>query len=535
MNVAEASCDECHKDRAALERLLAAVLAVADAGIVVFDERGRFVMANPSFLSLFRWRNGGLHSETFASLFPDAQLPSSMIRLARSVSAGRYRTRIRAGDGSLVSVEVHARWITHEDEDSYWLAALTPLAKTEVSVGSKLQSADDGPSVSGAAGFGRAVLERIRNSQLGPHVLAGQIEVTNLDPIRQAAGEHWPQVATHIFAEIEATLARNLTAADAFTHDGSGGFTVCFGNATLNEAEQCAEYIEQDIRDRFADRFGMATAPVARSNIDRVILLQEERAAPDIGALIVAKLAEKRARVEKASSMTLAQVIDAATLDPREVISRSGLPTPLWVAAMDRTTRRAVQKIAAVSSSPAVVTNQIDHLLLGLTATRIYESLSKTAPPAFIVPVSFATFTNRQLTHRYLGLCRNLAAGVVRHLMFELIDVPADVASMRIEEIVASLRPFSSRQCLRLAGLERGVMKLWKRHFAHFTVRYQDIELGKRDPETLRTAMDTLHQHRCRLCVWDVPDQTTARTLADAGVDFVSGDGLVPWGRHGAV
>lgn len=107
--------------------------------------------------------------------------------------------------------------------------------------------------------------------------------------------------------------------------------------------------------------------------------------------------------------------------------------------------------------------------------------------------------------------------------------------SMRIEEIVASLRPFSSRQCLRLPGLERGVVKLWKRHFAHFTVRNQDIEPSKRDTETLRAAMDTLHQRHCRLCVWDVPDQTTAHTLADAGVDFVSGDGLVPWGRHGAV
>ncbi len=210
-----------------MERLLAAVLAVADVGIVVFDERGRFVMANLSFRDLFRWCVGGLHSKTFASLFPDAQLPSSMNQLAHSVSAGRYQTRIRAGDGTLVGVEVHARWITHEDEDSFWVVALTPLGKTGVSVGSELQSADDGPPVSGAAGFGRAVLERIRNSVLGPHVLAGQIEVTNLDPIQQAAGGHRPQVATHILAESEAILARSLTAADVFTHDGTRVFTVC--------------------------------------------------------------------------------------------------------------------------------------------------------------------------------------------------------------------------------------------------------------------------------------------------------------------
>lgn len=532
MKVTDSSCAGCEKDRAALERLLAAVLAVSDVGITVFDERGRFVMSNPSFLSLFHWRTSSLRTETFASLFPDAKLPRSMIRLPRSVHAGRYQARIRGGDSSFIAVEVHARWITHEDEESYWVAALTPVVTIGDPAKPTSPSVEGSAAASGAVGFGQAVFQRIRKSLLGPHVMAGHIEVMNLDPIKRAAGERWPQVATHIFSEAEAIVARNLTANDAFMHDGSGGFTVCFGDAALDEAERRAASIEQDIRDRLTGQLGVSAAPDARSSVDHIILRQEEQATRDLGSLIASKLAERRALIERASSATLTQVIAAATLDPHVVISRTGLPTSLVAAKLDRTTLRAVQKIAAISRMPDDIANQIDHLLLGLAATNGYERLSKANPPTYIVPVSFKTFTSRRLESRYLDLCRGLSAGVTKHLIFELTDVPDDVANMRIEDIVASLRAYSPLQCLRLTGLERVTGKSWERHFTFLTVLHQDIEPGRRGPDALRAAVDMLNRRRCRLCVRGVPDQTTARTLAEAGVHLVSGPYLIPWNNE---
>jgi len=528
MNADEHACDKCEKDRSALERLLVAVLAVVDTGIAVFDERGRFIMANPSFQALFRWRGGLLRSETFASLFPDAELPSSMIRLPRSISAGRYQTCVRAGDGALIAVEVHARWITHEDADSYWLAALKPItgAGPSGSAQGKPEAAD---SAAIETSFAQALRERIRTSVLGPRVMAGQVEITKLDAVEQAAGEQWPRVATHIYAEAETILARNLSAADAFMHDGLGAFTICFGEATRDEAERQVEAIMQDVRDHLTGRFGATAAPDARGLIDQVFVPPDEAAVPDIGAFIATKLAERRTLIERVSHMTLSQVIETATLDPQEVISGNGTLSPLLVARLDRTTSRAVRKAAMVSSNASGINSQIDHLLLGVTATRIYERLATAAPPTFIVPVSFATFTNRRLLDRYLGLCRNLSAGVAQHLMFELVGVPDDVASMRIEDIIASLRPFSRYQCLRLPGLDRWAAKPWERYFTHFTILFDDIEPIKRAPEFLRPIVDTMHQRRCRIGVEDVSDQATACVLSEAGVDFISGAGLVPW------
>lgn len=529
MDVAGVPCDECEKDRKALGRLLAAVLAVTDAGIVVFDECGRFLMANPSFRSLFGWRLAAHQTETFSSLFPDAKLPSSAIRLPRSISAGRYQTRIRGGNGALFHVEVHARWITHEEEDSYWVAALTPLS-AGTALATTPEPATRMPAVENDIdSFSKAVRERIRQGGAGPYVMAGHVEMSKLDAVRRAAGPHWSQVAGHIFTETEAILARNLSEADAFAHDGNGGFTICFGDALLGDAEQRTMAIERDIRQHLTGQFGVAAAPEPKSHVDQITLRTGESEVLDIGMLIGSRLAEKRALIERVSNMTLAQVINSATLETQDVVQQSGKLTPLQVVRLDRISSRAVQKIAAVSINAADVTDQVDHLLLGLAATRIYERLSTTVPATFLVPVSFATFINRRLTDRYLNLCRNLSAGVVQHLMFELVGVPDDVAGMRIEDIIASLRPFSRQQCLRLAGLERSPAKPWERHFKNFTVLYEDIVSYKRDVGALRPILNSLHQRRCRLGVQSVPDQSTARTLTEAGVDFVSGTGLMPW------
>src|SRR3712207_5546386 len=100
------------QDYRSLELMFAAVLAVVDAGLVIFDDQGRFVIASPSFLDRFRWRGNTIHKETFASLFPDSELPRSRVQVPRSVSAGRYTTRVRAGDRALIETEVHARFVT---------------------------------------------------------------------------------------------------------------------------------------------------------------------------------------------------------------------------------------------------------------------------------------------------------------------------------------------------------------------------------------------------------------------------------------
>lgn len=532
MSMTEPSCEKCDRDRRALERLLAAVLAVVDAGIVVFDESGRFVMANPSFIGHFHWRNGGLHDECFGSLFPDTRLPSSVVRLPRSVSAGRYRTRMVGGNGSLIDVEVNARWITHEDQESFWVAALTRIVDAPAAEQPASWSAGAARG-SQAGDFERAVLDRVREGPLGPYAIAGQVEVTKLDVVRKAAGERWPQVASHIYAEAESIVTRNLSASDAFTHDAAGTFTICFGDGTLAEAEQRAVFIEQEIRDHLSGCFGVAAAPDAGSQVEQILLPSGPVEEPDLGALIASRLAEKRSLIERLSNLTLAQVIEAASLELQEVVSSVGTRTPLLTVRLNRATSRAVRKAAAVSSDVRSIAAQIDHLLLGLVATRIYENMATMTPPTFIVPVSFATFTNRRLLNRYIGLCRDQSSGIAQHIMFELVDVPNDVAGMRMEEIVASLRLYSRYQCLRLPGLERGLARPWERHFNQFTVSFECIEASRRDREALLSLVNALHLRRSRLIVQDVPDQAAARWLADSGVDLVSGAGLVPWATEG--
>lgn len=526
---AELMCHECDKDRKALSRLLAAVLAVADAGIVVFDERGRFVMASPSFQSLFSWRSAAYQNEHFSALFPDAKLPSSAIRLPRSVSAGRYQTRIRAGNGSLIPIAVHARWITQEGEDSYWVASLTPIEPKMVGISEAKPDSRMVPTPSDRSADDWAFHQKVRDGVCGPYVVAGQVAVTKLDAIQQAAGAQWPQVASHIFAEAERIVAETLSHADTFIHDGQGNFTVCFGDALLDGAELCMSDIAQGMRNRLTGQFGVAAAPQAESHAEQIPLAPDDLDVPDIGALIASRLAAKRALIERASALTLNQVIETARLETQEVISNSGRLTHLSVVQLDRTTARAVQKIMSLSSNPDGVADQIDHLLLGLAATRLYDAMGKGNPPTFVVPVSYRTFVSRRLLDRYLGLCRSFSTGLTKHLMFDLVDVPNDVAGMRVEDILASLRPFSRQLCLRLSEVDRGAVKLWSRHFSYFTVHYDRIQRSPSGGEALDSLLQLLQQRRSRLGVQGVPDLTTARRLADAGVSFVSGTGLQPW------
>ena len=176
------------------------------------------------------------------------------------------------------------------------------------------------------------------------------------------------------------------------------------------------------------------------------------------------------------------------------------------------------------------IAEQYDHLLLGLAVSAVYEQIAKPKASGFVVPVSFATFTSRRLAEAYMNICRNLSAGVSQYIVFELTEVPEDAANQRIEEIHNSLRPFSRAQWLRLPRLESRLNKPWGRLFNHLTIPFEAMETtGRLSPERLRSFLDALHARRCRLTVLDVPDRPTARMLAAAGVDFVSGSGLLPW------
>jgi hypothetical protein len=235
--------------------------------------------------------------------------------------------------------------------------------------------------------------------------------------------------------------------------------------------------------------------------------------------------------VEKLSSMALPEVVGAARLETVEIVHQGGGLAPLAIARLDRISSRALHRIGSVAGTAAEIAAQIDHLVLGLAVTKLYDGLSGGTMPALIVPVSFSTFTHRRSAEHYLGLCRTLLKGTAKYLFFELCEVPDDAANMRIAEIVASLRPYSRAQWLRVSRLDPLPAKEWLKQFSQITVLYRDIEPSlQQQPERFRTCLHTLRARRCRILVHMVPSQTAARCLADAGIDFVSGSGLLPWG-----
>jgi hypothetical protein len=225
-------------------------------------------------------------------------------------------------------------------------------------------------------------------------------------------------------------------------------------------------------------------------------------------------------------------VVEAARLETAAVIHGSGVPLLDALVHLDGVTTRVLKKAGSLSGNADDHSFREAQLLLGLTINHIFDGLLQPDFPSFIVPVSFATFTNRRTMGQYIGICRGLPSGVQQHLIFELTDVPTDAASVRVEEILAMLRPLSRTQYLRLPNLHSLSCKTWIRQFNKFSVRYPDIELLAREkPSRVKVFMQTLHQRGSRLLVRDVPSQKAALDLVGLGVDMVGGRGLTPWVR----
>jgi hypothetical protein len=152
---------------------------------------------------------------------------------------------------------------------------------------------------------------------------------------------------------------------------------------------------------------------------------------------------------------------------------------------------------------------------------------STDASHLLMVPVDCTSLLNRSRAEKYLQLCRAMGNGMRQRLLLELHNLPPRVYQLRLAEILQLLSPFARGMVVELTdpfGTALDIKELRVPIVSMDARRFSGIasavsELGKFTP--------VLRSSRTKLLVKNVGSADDARALFKAGVDLMSGPGLL--------
>lgn len=369
----------------------------------------------------------------------------------------------------------------------------------------------------------RAFLER------GSDLAHASLQVIDLSRLRQRLGPRWPALKDRVLDVIHGTLSRALGADDLCLEGGDQRlYLLCVGRDRAELARH-GELLAAEATARLC-----GTIPGGAAIRVRTLAFDPDRDLAD-----VTSAATLRARIEHSieprasgGAASLEHRLHARfrpLLNPRKrLVSAYQLagfaPGPGDALAPFRLTRPAVAE-----DEPAA---ELDLWSLKQALTALIPAQVRT-PVGLVVQIHYNTLAVMRWREGYIQLCRQLPPDSGRRLIFEVLELPAWLPQSRVRELMAYVRPFCGAIIVRLPTASMGI-----EHLVATGIR--GLSLGSASADTNASALAASVTHLSRLTrihamrslVADLVSPGEARTVVAAGIDYISGDALIPPLRH---
>ncbi|MDR3516052.1 MAG: PAS domain-containing protein [Azospirillaceae bacterium] len=525
-----------------LERLLASVFAAVDHGLMILDEDGRFIAINKAFSQLSGWRDVDLLGRPYTELLVDPEGALTPRKAGRFES--RFPLKLRRHDRTEIQIVAKSSIIRPEGSAHYHLIVVenAPAAERPFLASVSAPPGDIVPEQIGATQeFGRALASgaldpedfaasaaaRLAAQQEPRTLVAGSLKLIGLNDIRESLGARWDQVADQVRETATRIVESSLDPDDNFSLNGEDNFVICFYELTEQEAVIKAGAIAREIKATLARDLGLATEPRIAANASKISFSNADmQSGVNVLDMILGKLEEARKALEASYDDVIREAMENAEIEIGPVVTRAGERAPMVQAMLVRDVRAKLDEVRIARGEDEAMIAEIDLLLLGSTARHLYKTIATGKPPVFIVPLAFSTLAARRTGTKAITLCRSLSAAVRQHLIFDLVEVPADIAPMRMEEVVGQLKPFCRAVMLRPARPESRLVDFARQRLSMVSTRFSSI--GTSDQELTRFGkfLENAHLHRCRVLVDAVPTMADAHHLGAIGVDLMAGPGV---------
>lgn len=480
----------------AIQGLLAKVFVMIHAAVAITDDHGVVLMVNPALDRLLGVRAGDLIGRDGAACIAPEARPAAVAARQRQMAAGHdyaIETTLQRADGSRVQVDLAATLVQREDLKRFRVLTVTPRRSDATT-----------PAVS-------------------VHV-AGKIRLIGLDEVRAALGAGWPSVAARVMTSAEHIIRRRCGPRDTWSRLPDGGFLICFGEASEDEAAFRAATIAREIRIRLIGE-GENPAITHVSGIAAAVDVPDQpgRSPDALAAAISERLNARLGQIEGQARETLRAAVSTARCELAAVRNRRLNEIVGQLATLPRELEHAIQCALAALPPRECQAFDFDRLVLGAAAEQVVAGLASGSEQWVMVEVNFEVFLDRHCTERYITACQQLDERLRPRLMLVLSGVPHGVPRSRVLECVTRLRPFCHAVGFHAESVELPPVEPSALGASIVVVREADLNGFASEPVAkLDRLLNTIRTHRARVMAREVSNWENARRLLKLGVDLVA-------------
>jgi PAS domain S-box-containing protein len=500
-------------EKKAAEQLLSAVFTGVDVGVLVQDEAGVIVLANPAASRLVRLSASQLVGRSLDE-FLDGKTPSVVTSPPPALAAhGTSQRQIcwRSPGGHTFEFLLRSTNVRHADGRRLRVLTLQDLGTA--------QPLDE------SGEFERAIRQR-PDSTYPTTLIAGRVQLVGLGGVRSAFGANWPQVSERSHQVAAQVIREHLTADDVYAPAPDDSYVLCFGALSEDEAARQANVIAQEVRFALLREFGDSNLSSIAAHAAKVELHEHEvdNGGQALVELVSAKLAKARQALENQARSAVRRAVQEEAVEFHRIVTADLQQSQLWLAQLPERVQTLVDRSRRMLPSQPEATLEVDAHLLGKAAELIFAECQEGPGPFLIVPVDWNSLSQRREAGLYLGLCRELAEPVRRRIFFEITSLTQEIGQARVGEVLGRLRHFGRGVAIELAGVDKNFLPLSEYRVDFLTLDERAVQVDREaDRVQLSRLQKGLRLWKSRLLVKNVQHRAGCRQLAALGIELMTG------------
>jgi PAS domain S-box-containing protein len=492
--------------------LLASAFVHTAAAVAIFRADGRFVTANPCFLSLCGSSLSSISHLSFDDLLDsDDHLPvfAGDTQSVQNPAPFECRVRLLRSEQEALPAVAHMELTGQPNLQRFYVVTLTPIPD------------DPGIGSVKVATTPSAGNER----EAGSVVVAGNLQLIGLNEIKQSLGERWPAMAEKAMLTAEHVLRRRLLPQENFSRTCDHGFVVCFHGDDKEEIAFRAAMLAREIRRKLIGDDAESPHMAVTALTDTQPLPPADQALPPVALArkLEQRVAAQRARAEAEARNVLQDVISSPGCSLERVMTTDCMPVPLLIGDLPELTRRRVATALGVLPPSETVGFNIDILCLAVLAEALLTPAGGTEVSACLVPLEFDAFAKRGGAEKVVEQLRALGPAILRQAVPLLGQVPGDASPMRVEYALRLLRSAAKAVAIEVGDFEDLPFNPEARLVSFIVSDARPLMRQiKRRERSLLSHARRLRAHGIRLLARGIASQADAASLKNAGIDLVS-------------
>jgi PAS domain S-box-containing protein len=398
------------------QAVLASVFRLLDIPAAVIRPDDRILVANPAFAELMGYTLRALDGMHVDQLVGENSLEEARRRRAAQRQSGEpYRVGllVRRNDGAEAEVKLTSAMIEHESAVGFRVVTLLP----------------DGQPVS--------------DIRMPRESVVGRVRLVRLEPLQQAYGPRWAQVAPRLMMLCESVIRRRLNRDDVYARTEDGSFAIWFARGSETENAERIAAITREIRISLAGEFEGDTVPDVTGLAATVPShdLSRPPGPEELAATLMDRLEARRSALRAQVLGGLQEALAAPALTQEKLVAAGGSGAGLVWLDLAPALRRRIEGARAIADAGDDALPDQEFVLLGAVAEQALSTLAGGDRSLHVFPIPYSALAVTSRRRGFVASCQALPPPV-RELMLPVLDgTPSGIQPQRLLDLGQELAP----------------------------------------------------------------------------------------------